>query len=725
MAELSLAPIFSDSMVLQREMAVPVWGNADPGTQITVTFHDQAVTTRADKEGHWRVELAPLKASDRPAELQVYGDDQKVVFEDVLVGEVWLFSGQSNMAFGLKGSANGEQAIAEADLPNLRVYDAPANASAEWVRSTPENAGNFAAVPFYYARHLQKELDMPVGMIECALGGSMIQTWISHWTLNRNPDLKWQLMDLREKYVSKEGIKQIIGEETFQKKLEENDGDVDKLLQDFFGGHGVTPAFNFESYGMPEIAPFAIRGFGWYQGESDAWGFPIALGYETKLKALINDWRSWWQDSNKPFLVVQLPHYQAKEQPSEPYHIGPWNVVMEAQWKVQDEFRNVYTAVTMDLGSDNIHPHRKQPVGERLSLLSQKYLYDQNVVARGPTLQKSEIKDGKVYLTFDHVAGGLVSKGSDKPEGFTIAGKDRHFRWADARIVDDHTVVCSNDEIPNPAAVRYAMTESGHTFFTLYNEAGLPAAPFRTDDWPMDTVPREQRSTKAVSTDEAPELDGELDDKVWQNAPKTDSLELFHTYAPAENQTEARFAYDNEKLYAAFTCYQDTGKLVKDAEKRDDDKIWNDDNVQLFLDVNHDKKTYARVAVNPEGTIYDGDGYNDGSMEDKLLLMNLLQYYRYFHAEKDYDVEVATKVEDDRWTVELAIPWKSLGLDGKPASGQTMGLQVTRKTPSAHENSEWATTGIDYNTGAMMPPAVTGGKRLYHGVSRFGTLTLE
>lgn len=728
-AEVTLPTVFSDGMVLQREMKVPVWGDAGPDSEVTVRFDDQSATTRADEDGEWRVELDAMEASSQPRDLVVETAEDKRTFTDVLVGEVWFCSGQSNMAMSVEGTKTAEKSIEQADIPELRFFQPrPGNKKThKWVKSSPDTAPGISAVSFYYGRALHSELDIPVGMVICAKGGTMIQSWISRKAIKQHPQFNKEILEAYETTATEKKLSRLMGED-WDEKVEEADGEVQEATDAVMGVGSCGPGHNFERYKVGEIAPYAIRGFVWYQGESNAWGIPIALRYQDELELLINDWRQRWDGEDRPFMVVQLPHYPQEERADKPSPINPWSVVIEQQWQIQDVLPNVYTAVTIDLGKvGDIHPDNKAPIGERLDLLARKYVYDQDIVARGPVFDSMTVEDGRAILSFEHVGGGLEARevpptpaGDDELEGFLIAGKDRHFVRAKTEI-EDGRVICWSDEIDRPAAVRYAM--HGNCLFNLYNKKGLPAGPFRTDDWPMDTPQKKQRIATAVRAESAPTIDGQLNDTVWEKTVPQNSLELFHTYHDAQHQTLARFAWDSEALYVAFECLQPMDSVRSEAKKRDDETIWSDDNVQLLLDTNHDRQTYVRFAVNPDGVVADGEGFNDWRAEGRLYHQGLLPYYRDIDYTPDMNSEVATRRLDDRWTVEMAIPWKSLGLESSP-NGK-MGLQFTRTYAATDERSEWATTGIDYNTGAMIPVDWAKGQRLHHGVGRFGTLKFD
>ena len=429
-------------------------------------------------------------------------------------------------------------------------------------------------------------------------------------------------------------LPQRLPEEVWHKALKKADDDREAALDVLLNPRGTQPGHNFERVLAPLI-PYAVKGVCWYQGESNAWGFPVAEQYRAELKLLISHWRRRWRRPALPFLVVQLPHYPGKPSPR-PHQLGPWHVVMEAQWRIQDELPRVWTAVTVDLGQEgNIHPHRKRPVGERLAALARNRVYGREAVAcYGPTLDRAAFEGDRVRLHFDHVHGGLVAKG-DTLQGFTIAGEDRHFVWADAEI-DGGTIVCRSPKVPAPTAVRYAMAEG--CLFNLYNEAGLPAPPFRTDDWTVDLHPETPRRATAARAPAAPVIDGDLDEPAWEGAQPLTAFTLLHTRRPAAHPTEAHVVWDDQHLYVGLRCRQDPGQLRAEAETTDDKRIWQDDNVQVFLDVTADKTTYVRYAVNPAGVVAHGYGSNDTGPDNRFLALGILPHFRHFSTAWDSEI---------------------------------------------------------------------------------------
>ncbi|HUU58098.1 MAG TPA: sugar-binding protein, partial [Phycisphaerae bacterium] len=284
-------------------------------------------------------------------------------------------------------------------------------------------------------------------------------------------------------------------------------------------------------------------------------------------------------------------------------------------------------------------------------------------------------------------------------------------------------------DVPRPAAVRYAFSEGSPN--TLYNREGLPASPFRTDDWSWDLPTKAPRTARCIRAKAPPEIDGKLADPVWRIAEVQSDFTIRHTYRGSAHPTEVRFAYDDEHLYAALRCADARpGGPIATGEKRDDVKILDGDTVELFVDTNLDRKTYHRLVLNPAGLVLDGRGYNDSADGPRHLEQEMLYNGRWFLADWNADCEVKTGKVRGGWTVEVAVPWKSLGT-AAPKAGGKVGLQVIRncaaglyKDPGEgllrNERSQWISTGRDYNTGAMMPH-----DKMVHSPMRFGVLAFE
>ena len=489
MAEVKLASPFTSHMVLQCEMDAPVWGTADAGEKITVEFAGQKISATTDANGKWSVKLKALKASTESRTVMVTGDHtaQPIQLTDVLVGEVWLASGQSNMDFSLSkkvksfaGVKNEEQEIAAANYPLLRMFTgdaqktyAPTNrVGGEWKICTPENAPAFSAVAYFFARDLQKEINVPVGIITEAFGASTAEAWLRRETMAVDPKLK-PMLDRFDAAVEKFRTNpppmiaaprsEDVSATNATPKDRKRGGAARDPIQD---QHNATVLFN----GMiAPVIPYAIRGVIWYQGESivDANIGGIEL-YPHVQATLIRDWRKLWGEGDFPFYIVQLAGQDAASNSPQ---------VREAQATVL-LLPNSGMAVATDIGErKNVHPKNKQDVGDRLARLALANVYGLKMEFSGPQFQSMKVEGNSIRVNFSHADGLVARDGTLK--WFTIAGMDGKFVPATAEI-NGQTVIVTSPEISAPVAVRYAWVnfpDGGH----LYNAAGLPAAQFRTD----------------------------------------------------------------------------------------------------------------------------------------------------------------------------------------------------------------------------------------------------
>lgn len=483
LAKVPVSAIFGDHMVLQREMSVPIWGTAHPGQSITVSFGDQRHETQAAADGKWLIRLTPMPASAEPRVLTIESNS-RIEFTDILVGEVWLCSGQSNMEFPLNKFKPLANEIARADWPQIRLFTVQTAASeqptdqvqGQWTSCTPESAANFSATAYFFGRELHRELNLPVGLICSAVGGTPACAWTRRAMIEEDPDLQPIFQESAAQRTERRKrieAKAMAAGETATAAGSKASEQLNKTIPSVLYNGMIHP-----------LIPFAIRGVAWYQGENDAQGFINASRYEKLFPAMVKDWRKQWGQESLPFLYVQLPNYK---KPSTQPVDSSWARLREAQLKTL-QVPETGMAVTIDSGEqDNIHPANKPIVGHRLALAALNVAYGRSeTAAHGPLFQKMEVRGGEVVLYFEHVAGQLVSKPDGEPmKGFAIAGEDGNFVWADARI-DGSTVVVSNPRVPTPVAVRYAWADNPE--ISLFDQSGLPAAPFRTDSWPPKTA---------------------------------------------------------------------------------------------------------------------------------------------------------------------------------------------------------------------------------------------
>ncbi len=523
-AEIKLPAIFGEHMVLQRDAAVPVWGTAAQGEIVTVEFAGQKKVVTADAAGKWMVTLDPLSASAEPRELKV----GNLVFRDVLVGEVWLAGGQSNMGMSLSGAHNAAEAIPQAGDQQLRLFkvalktasEPQANVTGAWKISAPETARDFSAVAYFFAKELRRTLGCPVGVVGAPWGGTPIQTWISLEGLKKSPALARTLADWDNAVAQ---YRKIQADPTlaanYDSELKRWRKEVEPVFNaatkaynaDKAAGKSVgekpQPAWpepqNPDPMGMPSpsrrpqtptvsfnamiapLAPYALRGVIWYQGEANG---NAGMEYRTLFPRLIQDWRAHW-GAEFPFLFVQLPSFG--EDPV-PVAKSGWPWLREAQAMALREPRTSM-AITIDVGNPkDVHPTNKLDVGYRLALLARRDVYGQKLVASGPLFRDFAVEGGKIRVRFRETGSGLTigqapwfAPGvtplpAEKLIGFYIAGEDRQWIEATAKI-DGDSVLLVSPAVLKPVAARYGWANSPRC--NLYNKEGLPASPFRTDDW--------------------------------------------------------------------------------------------------------------------------------------------------------------------------------------------------------------------------------------------------
>ncbi len=620
-SNVKVARIFSDNMVLQRGINVPVWGTANPGEKIVVKIGEMVASGVADTDGKWQLYLPKFSAGG-PYTLVINGENE-IVFSDVMFGDVWVAGGQSNMSFRLENANNGAEEAKGANYPEIRLFTVPRRVSdvptedlegGQWDRCTPEVAKNFSAVAYFFGRDIQKDLNVPIGLISCNWGGTPAEAWTSKEILeavtklggsavNVNFEDGWgQDVEANNKRAEEKSeiiSSSYLGLESGVHKINYNSTDwpvviapnwdeelkgvvwlrkVLEVSKEFKGnelkfdlgrmGNNATVYFNEQELGkanapnfseftvpgklvksgknviavrlahgwgnpnflgpeermklyapsgavledlagpwkynanlepaLPEvkgythypsslyngmlapIIPYGIKGAIWYQGETNA---GRAYAYRALFQAMIEDWRMRWEIGYFPFLFVQLANYMdTPEQPQE----DSWAELREAQLMAL-RLPNTGMAVTIDIGEQfDIHPKNKQDVGERLALAAKKVAYNQDIVYSGPLYKSMEINGNDVEISFENVGNGLMAKG-DGLTGFQIAGADKKYYWADAQIVGGKVFV-SSDKVKKPEAVRYGWASNPKC--NLYNKNGLPASPFRTDDWPGKTKPK-------------------------------------------------------------------------------------------------------------------------------------------------------------------------------------------------------------------------------------------
>ena len=444
-AEVKVNSLFSDHMILQQGVSVMVWGNAGEGEKVTVSFNEQKVST-ITVNGKWMIKLLPMPYVLTPSTMTITGEN-KIRINDILVGEVWLCSGQSNMERQL-GPRPPQPLITDwvkerdgAGYPLIREYYVPLDYSkskvddvkSSWTVCSPQTVTEFSAIGYFFAKNLFIHLKVPVGIIFSAYGGTPAEDWTSQIALKSNH------------------------------RLSELIRDYDKVTTAWKPkGKTLSGLYNGMIY---PLIPFAIKGVVWYQGESNN---DRATQYQTILTTMIENWRKDFKQGDIPFLIVQI----APNKDMSPE-------IRESQFLVQQHVTNTALIVTTDCGdADNIHPSHKQPIGERLAIAARALAYKEEIESAGPTYHSFKIKKNEIFVGFTHIGQGLKSTENESLKGFTIAGKDKKFVKATA-FIKGNQVIVSNDQIKHPVAVRYGWENVPDV--NLFNIDGLPASPFRTD----------------------------------------------------------------------------------------------------------------------------------------------------------------------------------------------------------------------------------------------------
>jgi len=473
--ELKPSSLFTDHMVLQREMPVPIWGTAKAGEKITVTFDGQSKTTITASNGKWKVKLNPLKASFEGQELKISGNTD-ITFKDILVGEVWLCSGQSNMAFPRKNVNELTPLYMNAisskiPLRTFRVienvaFDPIENAVGKW-----ESVPSESAVAFGFSYYLQKGINVPVGIIRSCWGSSSIEGWMPISLTEKLPHYKEKMKTFKQNDVKQ--VTQLMESMKGKPNAAQNVKGKDNIFL------RTRPNILFNAM-MHPLAPFAMRGMVWYQGEANGKSYIDHINYKKSLPIWLNSLRALW-GRDFHFMAVMLPGYGKIITPTcKDYdypNVFSWASFREGQLAILKESKTA-VANTIDLGLiNNIHPADKEPIGKRLALLAQKNIYKKNITAQGPTYKKHKIQKDKVIITFEH-AEGLKTKNAKAPQSFWISGDDE--KWYPAKAtIEGKTVILHAKEVQKPKACRYAF--AAKPTVNLINKHNLPAYPFRTD----------------------------------------------------------------------------------------------------------------------------------------------------------------------------------------------------------------------------------------------------
>lgn len=484
-ADVRLPAVISSHMVLQRDAVVPIWGWADAGETVTVAFAGQTRTATAAADGAWKIALDPLRASETGAAMTITGKN-KIVIDDVIVGEVWLGSGQSNMAMTVNRCLNAEAEAAAANFPRIRFFkEASASAATpqqigkgEWVLCSPQTLPTASAVLYFFGRELHQKLGVPVGLINSSVGGTPIESWIAPEAQRAAKELApffdaatKEAAEIATPAARKKYEADLAAWQTAQKEAKAAKKKTAKKPQDpaeLAARKGdVGGLFNGK---IAPLVPYAVRGFLWYQGEANSTPAKVPY-YAAQMKLLVTDWRARW-GAELPFAWAQLPNFTGAGR--------DWPALREAQLEAL-ALPRTGMGINLDIGeAADIHPRNKQEAGRRLALWALGEVYAEKVAATsGPLPAGHEIRGAEIVLRFKHANGGLVAK-DGALRGFEIAGTDRKWHPATARIAGDTVIVASGD-VSKPIAARYAW-ENNPTA-SLFNGGGLPATPFRTERW--------------------------------------------------------------------------------------------------------------------------------------------------------------------------------------------------------------------------------------------------
>jgi sialate O-acetylesterase len=520
-AELRLPAIFSDHMVLQQQQTNRIWGWDAPGTKVTVTFAGQTRSGEADAQGKWSVKLDPVPANAKPAVISIKGTTTREL-KDVLVGEVWLCSGQSNMGFTVNRTWDADLEQAMAKYPNIRLIEVPNvgtqepqdDFKGEWRVCAPDNVGTFSAVGFHFGRVLHELLGVPVGLIDNAWGGSAAEAWVRRDVLEKDPRFAATIARWKETEAN-------FTQEAFDKQLADHKARADawaqarrealKAKQPFTEAAPRAPQNPMTGQHRPgnlyagclhPIIGYGIKGAIWYQGESNA---QRAHEYASLFPFMIQHWREEWKQGDFSFYWVQLADY--KEQKDEPGD-SDWAELREAQTQTMAKLPNTGQCVITDLGEANdIHPKNKQDVAERLARWALANDYGIKIAYRSPQFKELKIDGNKAIVTFDFAETGLRTVDVDDVKGFALCGEDKKWVWAEATILPDNKfsprtprgnqIAVSSPAVAKPIAVRYAWADN--PVCNVYSAEGLPLTPFRTDDFPLITDPKNPNGIAAAA----------------------------------------------------------------------------------------------------------------------------------------------------------------------------------------------------------------------------------
>lgn len=507
-ADVSLNPLFADDMVIQRDAKASVWGTADPGEKVSVDFNGQSVSTTTPANGEWKLAFSPMPMNATAQSMIVQGNN-RLELSNILIGDLWVCSGQSNMQFQLRRDSQAATEIPKSANPNIRFLltksqasDTPLKSvkvagnktSSGWRAVSPETVGDLTAVGYWFAKELQKSTGVPIGLLSAYQGGTPVEFWLPKEALlasDGGSDRWAEHLAALKAFPEKDKIYQtemLVWKEKTQGLSAAERKKIKQPKPPYGPNNGRQPCGLYYGTVAP-YTPAAIKGVIWYQGESNGLS-PMrkAVNYQSTFMNLIRSWRAAWGQDDLPFLFVQLPGFSKVS--AEPQD-SAWLRVRDAQMQAL-ALPNTGMAVALDVGNEkDVHPKNKQPVGERLAQWAKGTIYGMDVVPSGPLYQSMEVQGNKIVITFKHEGKGLETRdvtlvgghqvSKETLQAFTLCGADKKFVWAEAKITGSNQVTVSAPEVSSPVAVRYAWTK--FPLCNLYNKEGLPAAAFRTDNY--------------------------------------------------------------------------------------------------------------------------------------------------------------------------------------------------------------------------------------------------
>ena len=491
-AELKLPSIIGDNMVLQRDLANPIWGWAAPNAKVTVSIAHQAHNTNADGEGKWQLKLDPMAGSHHALRMVVTSGQEEIVLTNIVVGEVWVCSGQSNMQWSVSQSFDPDLETATANYPNIRLISVPQVGTQElqddfdgqWDICTPNTVGDFSAVGYFFGRQLHTSLGVPIGLIDNAWGGSAAEAWVERSVLEKDGRFADYIAQWEQTEATFDFEKAMA---EWREKAEEataaGKNPPRAPRNQLTGQH--RPG-NLWAGVLNPIIGYGIRGAIWYQGESNA---GRAYQYDDLFGLMISEWRKAWDQGDFPFYWVQLADFKTEQTGPEE---SDWAELREAQTNTL-ALPNTGQAVIYDIGEGrDIHPRDKQNVGKRLARIALARDYGVSIPYQNPSFKSMEAKGNQITLTFENVGSKLYTFDTQEALGFTVAGEDKVWHPATGKVTGKDTVQISSEAVENPVAVRYAW--ASNPVANLMSWEGLPAVPFRTDDWPQITDPATQQA---------------------------------------------------------------------------------------------------------------------------------------------------------------------------------------------------------------------------------------